>query len=126
VTALERAVAPEDFAAGLSDRILRCRELGHQWRPHTAAWDATARVFDRTLRCSSCRTVRRQTLNSRGHVLSNAYTYPSGYLITAATVTDHPGIGAFRDMFRLESLRRSLGELPVFPDPKPRGLRTVS
>lgn len=126
MTAPDRAVAPEDFAAGLSDRILRCRELGHTWRPHTASWDPTAQVFDRALRCSSCRTIRRQMLNSRGHVLSNAYTYPAGYLITAATVTDHPGIGAFRDMFRLESLRRSLGDLPV-SDPKPRrGLRAVS
>lgn len=90
------------FAQGLSDKQLHCRELGHEWRHHTAEYDRKARVYDRALRCRNCGTVRRQVLDQRGHVLRNGYTYPEGYLTTK--VQNREGLS--RDVFRLEALSR--------------------
>jgi hypothetical protein len=98
--------APADFAAGLGARALHCRELGHNWRPLTATWDPKARVFDRSLRCPSCQTIRRQVLSQRGEVLGNRYEYPPGYL--AQQLTEHPGIANMRALFRLEAVTRFL------------------
>lgn len=95
-------VSPETFAAGLSARVLHCRELGHSWRPLTVRWDPKARVYDRRLRCSSCHTIRSQQLDRRGDVIANGYQYPTGYL--ASNVTEH----ITRTTFRLEALNRFL------------------
>lgn len=92
------------FAAGLSDKQLHCRELGHEWRHHTASFDRKERVFDRALRCRNCGTVRRQVLNTTGHVLRNGYVYTEGYLATK--VVNREGLS--RDVFRLEALTRIL------------------
>ena len=92
------------FAQSLTDKQLHCRELGHEWRHHTAAWDQDTRTFDRSLRCRSCGTVRRQVLNSHGHVLRNGYQYTEGYLATKVLNRD----GLSRDVFRLEALTRIL------------------
>ena len=92
------------FAGSLSDKQLHCRELGHEWRDHTVAWDRKARVFDRALRCRNCGTIRRQVLDRRGHVLRNGYTYADGYL--ASKVMNREGLT--RDVFRLEALTRWL------------------
>jgi hypothetical protein len=102
-------VTPSQFATGLSDKQLHCRELGHNWRPLTATYDRTAHVFDRRLRCPTCRTERVQMLSQRGEVLSNRYVYPKGYL--AQSLSDHPGIGAMRATFRLEAVTRFLGNV---------------
>jgi|KBSMisStandDraft_5_1062788.scaffolds.fasta_scaffold38380_3 hypothetical protein len=102
----DELVSPERFAGGLTDRQLHCRELGHNWRPMTASFDAKARVFDRRLRCSTCRTERVQMLSNRGEVLANRYIYPKGYL--AQSLSEHPGIGAMRATFRLEAVHRFL------------------
>lgn len=96
----------DGFVGGLSNRVLHCRELGHFWRSLTVSWDATARAYDRRLRCTSCRSIRVQTVTERGHVLSNRYIYPEGYL---ASGIDGIGRGN-RDRFRLEALVRSLGD----------------
>lgn len=92
------------FAQSLNDKQLHCRELGHEWRDHTVAWDQKARVFDRALRCRSCGTVRRQVLDRRGHVIRNGYVYGDGYLATKVLNRD----GLSRDVFRLEALTRWL------------------
>lgn len=94
-------VTADTFAAGLSDRFLRCRELGHVWRPHSADYDQRAGTYDRVLRCSSCRTTRHQVLDRTGGVLSNSYRYPDHYLagqLERGTYT--------RDVFRLEAVVR--------------------
>ena len=94
-------VSAETFAAGLSARMLHCRELGHNWAPLTVAWDKRARAYDRRLRCKICRVVRKQVLDSSGHVLANSYDYPKGYLATNVER------GTFtRDVFRIESIHR--------------------
>ena len=101
-------ISPETFAAGLSDRALHCRELGHNWKPLTASYDKKARAYNRTLRCPSCHTHRIQLLDSSGHVLSNSYRYPDGYL--AGKVASGIGLSGLRDVFRLESLSRFLDQ----------------
>lgn len=96
-------VALDTFVAGLSDRLLHCRELGHTWKPLTVRWDGEARAYDRRLRCPSCRTVRIQLLDQHGHVVQNRYDYPEGYLATGVTVgTGH------RDRYRVEAVQRFL------------------
>lgn len=93
----------EGFAATLPDKVLHCRELGHVWRPSTVSFDATARAYDRRLRCTSCRTERIQLLDSRGHVLRNSYKYPDGYL-----AKDVERVGQSRDVYRVEAVQRFL------------------
>jgi len=90
------------FAHSLSDKQLHCRELGHEWRHHTATYDPKARLFDRNLRCRNCGTVRVQVLNQHGHVIRNGYKYTEGYLATK--VMNREGLS--RDVFRLEALTR--------------------
>lgn len=94
-------VSADAFAGALPDRFLRCRELGHVWRPATASWDRKEKVYDRMLRCSSCRTERHQVLSAQGHVLRNSYRYPEHYL------TEGLQRGTYtRDVFRLEAIVR--------------------
>src|SRR5262245_10436346 len=101
-----------DFAHGLSESALQCRELGHLWRPYTASFSTHEGVYHRSLRCSRCRTERVQVLSDKGTVLSNGYVYPDGYL--------HAGMGRIagdaRDVLRLESLQRSVNK----PQRQPR------
>lgn len=92
----------ESFASALSAKLLHCRELGHEWRDSSVSFDASARVFNRSLVCRSCKCVRRQVLDLRGHVLANSYKYPEGYLATA--VEDRSSLS--RDVFRVEAITR--------------------
>jgi hypothetical protein len=101
---MDEPLSHDSFAGRLTDKQLHCRELGHVWRPFTASYEPDARAYVRTLRCSSCRTERHQVLDSSGHVISNGYSYPNGYL--AANVA--PGLT--RDTFRLEAVMRFLHE----------------
>jgi hypothetical protein len=93
----------ESFAASLGDKVLHCRELGHVWRPLTVRWDASAKAYDRRLRCSSCRTVRVQVLTGKGAIVSNRYEYADGYLASGVQI----GRGD-RSTFRSEALSRFL------------------
>ena len=92
----------DTFAARMTDKWLRCRELGHQWRPLVATWEPESRTFHRSLRCPSCHTERRQVLNAHGGVVSNGYVYPNGYLATNVEG------GVTRDVFRLEAVIRTM------------------
>lgn len=91
----------EEFAAGLKETFLYCRELGHNWKPYTAA-SGEGGGFVRTLRCVRCRTRRVQELNSRGAIISNHYEYAEGYQAKGLGRI----VGEGRDMLRLESLTR--------------------
>lgn len=92
----------EDFAAGLPEKHLLCRELGHNWRPWTAEYVKAQRCYERALRCTRCRAERWQTLSRSGEILSSRYVYPDGY------VSHGMGriVGEGRDALRLESLTR--------------------
>lgn len=92
------------FAAGLSRKQLHCRELGHEWRDSTVSYDEQARCYDRALVCRNCRTVRRQVLDTRGHIVTNSYKYQPGYLATS--VEDRSSLS--RDVFRVEAITRWL------------------
>jgi hypothetical protein len=90
------------WVEGLPQQFVACRDMGHAWRPFTAAWDGAARVFRRELRCTRCKTSRVQTLNARGHIESSWYEYPDDYLRP-------PGSGAYdqsaRDLMHLVSVQ---------------------
>lgn len=101
--ATNAAETAEHFAQGLSLKFLQCRELGHTWRSWTVDYDLKSRSYLRQLRCSGCHTLRRQVLDTRGHVITNAYVYPDGYMARSL----QPGTYS-RDVFRLESITRFL------------------
>lgn len=92
-----------DFASGLTESQLACRELGHNWRSRVARWNDRG-GFDRTLRCTRCKTLREQVLTNYGAILSNRYVYPKGY--QSAGIGRIAGDG--RDALRLESLTRNV------------------
>jgi hypothetical protein len=115
------ATSVESFAAGLSGKALHCRELGHNWRPLAAQWDGQAGAYDRRLRCPSCGTQRVQVITRDGHVLTNRYVYPEGYLLRPGTETG--GVSALRDVLRLESLTRWLDQAPQVPKQTRKGRR---
>lgn len=97
-------VSVESFAHDLPSRFLRCRELGHVWRPHTVERDPSGGGFFRRLRCPECRTVREQVLDTMGHVIRNGYDYPDGYLAGNRVERGHHS----RDVYRLEAIVRYL------------------
>jgi hypothetical protein len=92
----------EQWAHTLKQSFLLCRELGHNWRPHTARYVPEQRAYERSLRCTRCYCERRQVLNGNGGIVSSSYVHPEGYL--------HKGLGRIvgegRDTLRLESLTR--------------------
>lgn len=102
-------VTADVFAARLSDTALHCRELGHTWRPLVARWEAESRSFHRRLRCAKCKTERVQLLSARGHVVSNHYVYPDGYLAKHV----EGGLTGRRDVYRLEAVIRQLDESEI-------------
>lgn len=104
--ATDETLTPDQFAHGLGARVLHCRDLGHNWRDYTVTWDKKAKCYERQLRCSSCRTIRHQLLDSGATVLTNRYTYPKGYL--ASNVSG----GVDRQTFRLEALTRATEQAP--------------
>lgn len=93
------------FAEGLPEGFLYCRELGHNWRPHTAGKYKDG-GFERTLKCPRCRTEKHQEITSWGVILRVHYTHPDGYL--------HKGMGRIvgdgRGMMRLESIKRTMAK----------------
>lgn len=97
----------EQFAGGLSQAFLECRELGHSWRPRTAKWNPDSQCFDRTLGCARCKTLRLDRLSESGAKLGGYYVYAEGYL-----VKDSIGriVGTGRDVLRREALWRLVGD----------------
>lgn len=100
-----------EFAAGLSEDFLYCRELGHNWRPYSAGELLGGKKEDqvvgyyRTLRCSRCETKREQEVTDRGLILRNFYVYPDGYILDGLGRIVGDGRGALR----LESITRITG-----------------
>lgn len=90
-----------EFAASLPERYLHCREMGHNWRPFSAGRYKDG-GFERVLRCTRCRTKRRQGIDGRGMIMASSYEHPPGYL------SDGMGriVGEGRGALRLESIQR--------------------
>ena len=98
-------VSVETFAAGLSDKQLACRELGHvwvQWAVEVVREGRRVGGYVRTFKCRQCRSERHQEIDSSGHAVRNGYRYADGYLAA------HVQRGFTRDTFRLESVTRWL------------------
>lgn len=95
-------VSVDTFAQQLPDKYVRCRELGHVWRPSTARWVPSETLYERVLRCTSCRTEKVQLVNRHGHIISSVYRYAANYLAQHVT-----GLaGGARDVYRLEAITR--------------------
>lgn len=99
--------AIQEFAESLPERFLHCRELGHNWKPWKAAGHADG-GFERTLRCTRCRTLRVEQLTNRGGKLSSQYKHPDGYLQEAGAGRI---VGEGRDVLRLTSLKRLMASV---------------
>lgn len=82
-TANPREVAA--WADELPDKFLTCRDMGHQWRPHSARWDSKERAYVRVLRCGRCKTDRVQVIDAYGGIVSGSYDYPDGYTAPSGT-----------------------------------------
>ena len=99
----DESKTPDRSPLNSTTRLSTAASSGHNWRSWTVAFNPSARAYDRRLRCPSCKTVRKQLLDSSGHVLTNSYIYPDGYLAKGVAV------GMTRDVFRLEAIHRFLG-----------------
>lgn len=61
-----------------TDEQMLCRDLRHMWVPRGAWKDG--RNFVRQLRCTRCETLKVQTLDCDGYVLTTRMRYAYGYL----------------------------------------------
>lgn len=97
--------AVKEFAEGLNDGFLFCREMGHNWRPWSAGRHEDG-GFERILRCNRCKTRRYQQINVYGTILSGRYEYPEGYQSKGLGRIVGDGRGALR----LVSIARAIKE----------------
>lgn len=88
----------------MSDAHLHCRDFGHSWRSHSARYLPDQRVYERTLRCSRCRTLRNQWISERGDYLRTGYKYAAHYQMRGVgrLTVDH------RAQLRLASVQRDV------------------
>lgn len=94
----------QEFAEGLKESFLHCRELGHNWKP----WGAGRHPdggWERSLRCTRCKTERHQTITPTGMVMSNKYVHPEGYLSEGLGRI----VGEGRGLLRIEAIKRHVG-----------------
>ena len=66
---------------------LLCRDLRHPWQPHDARRDNKSKTITRVLVCPRCGTLRHDTMDYFGFVLSQRYTYPKGYQVKGGAMT---------------------------------------
>ena len=92
-----------DWAEELPERFLQCRDFGHSWRPWAVRFDREFNSYERSLRCSRCRSERHESLGMSGAKSSRGYTYPEGY--QAPPGTGHLVL-ADRDELRIASIQR--------------------
>lgn len=90
-----------EFAEGLPERFLYCREMGHNWRPLSAGRFKDG-GYERILRCARCRTERHQELTAWGIVMKSKYIFPDGYISKGLGRI----VGDGRGILRLESIKR--------------------
>jgi hypothetical protein len=93
--------------AALSDMTqshIECRDYGHSWKRHNVTWSKPERSYVRILKCTRCRTLRHDLLNSDGDPLRSHYDYADHYLIGGLGRLT----GSDRSALRLANLRSAL------------------
>lgn len=69
----------QQFAQGLSQEFLECRQYGHAWKPYTV--DSGGGLYEVTIRCSRCTSEGVDTVNRRGQrIRPRRPRYAQGYL----------------------------------------------
>lgn len=93
-----------EFAESLPEKFLQCRELTHNWMPFNVGRHRDG-GYERTLRCSRCKTRKIQHLTTDGMLVGTArYGHPEGYLTEGLGRIDSNG----RGMLRVVSMQRSM------------------
>lgn len=64
--------------SSVSEVSFACRDLGHAWSDYTV--EVKNGVYNRTLRCTRCRTLKTQVITPRGELKKTSYTYVIGYV----------------------------------------------
>lgn len=98
------------WAETLPERFLECRDMNHSWRRFNVGRHKSG-GFERTLRCSRCRSRKIQHVSDGGLILGSRYEHSDGYLAE--------GLGRLtgdsRGQLRLALMTREadLGDLPA-------------
>lgn len=93
----------EEFAAGLSPDVIKCRSRGHDMDDHDVTVDESGNylVIEKCRR-RNCETERHSVVDSEGIILSSRTVYKEGYLMPKGTGRlNKEAKGVFR-AFRLE------------------------
>jgi len=90
----------------MPDTHLLCRDFGHTWRRFMARHVPAHHVYEQTLRCTRCKTLRERVLNERGIVVSSKYVYPDGYLVKGMGYL----AGEDRGLIRLAAIQSDLAK----------------
>lgn len=94
-----------EWAKGLPERYLHCREMNHNWRPFQVGRHKDG-GYERTLRCVRCRTRKVQHLDTHGMLIGGTrYEYPQGYTADLGRI-----VGEGRGALRIESILRIAGD----------------
>jgi hypothetical protein len=70
-----------DILKRYPDPFLACRDMGHNWKPDSAAWLPGGDV-ERVLVCTVCESRRKQILDRNGYIVTGTYAYEKGYTFT--------------------------------------------
>jgi hypothetical protein len=96
----------DDALSHMTQSHIECRDYGHSWRRHNVVWRKSERSYERVLRCTRCRTLRRDLLNSDGDPVRSNYEYADHYLIDGLGRLTGPD----RSALRLANLRSALSD----------------
>lgn len=91
----------------MPDSYLQCRSWQHSWRPHTVRTDPGTGAWDEVTKCSRCKLLRHQLIDSRGRLVGgNRYDYAQvpGYLLPRGAHND----ADTRSTIRLARLQRTI------------------
>lgn len=92
----------DDAMDQMSDEAMVCRDISHSWRSHVVL--RIKGGYERQLRCSSCGTLRIETLNSKGGLIDRYYEYAEGYRVKGLGRIS----GETKDAVRLVSLQKAI------------------
>ena len=96
--------AAQEAAEHLKPQHLECREMGHIWRPWSVRWVPDHLTLERILRCTRCRSKKKQEVDRNGTLISRGgYEYADGYSLDIGRIA-----GGAKDALRLVSILRQV------------------